>query len=92
VTDYPDKLRLKALAEEDIYFAKRDRELIRALHERKLAEHLRIEAKKKKKKAQVLEDRYATVTLEHHDKLKKLGKLYRSLIEKALKLIGQQRR
>ena len=37
MTDYPEKLRLKALAEEDIYFAKRDRELIRALHERKLA-------------------------------------------------------
>ena len=37
MNDYPDKLRLKEMAEEDIYFAKRDRELIAAMHERKLA-------------------------------------------------------
>lgn len=30
----PEKLRLKGLAEEDIYFARRDRELIDALHHR----------------------------------------------------------
>ena len=92
MSNFPEKLRLKALAEEDIYFAKRDRELIKALHERKLAKHLKLEAKKKKKKAQVLEDKYAAATVENGHKLKKLGKCYRSLIDKALKLIKRKRR
>jgi hypothetical protein len=46
-----------------------------------------LESKKKKKKAQVLEDRYATVTVANGHKPKKLGKCYRSLINKALKLL-----
>ena len=92
MTDYPEKLRLKALAEEDIYFAKRDRELIRALHERKLAKHLDIGAKKKKKKAEVLEEKYAAATVEHWFELRKLGKCYRSLIDKALKLVKRKSR
>ena len=93
MTDFPDKLRLKALAEEDIYFAKRDRELIRALHERRLAKHLKVEAKKKKKKkAEALEGKYATATVEHRNRLAKLAKCYRSLIDKALKLVKRKRR
>ena len=91
MTDFPEKLRLKALAEEDIFFAKRDRELIRALHERRLAKHLKLEAKNKKKKAKALEDRYAAANAANGHKLKKLGKCYRSLINKALKLIKRKR-
>jgi hypothetical protein len=34
MTTWTEKLRLKGMAEEDIYFARRDRELIDALHER----------------------------------------------------------
>jgi hypothetical protein len=37
MTKLPEKLRLKGLAEEDIYFAKRDLELIDALRRRRLA-------------------------------------------------------
>jgi hypothetical protein len=37
MTNWTEKLRLKGLAEEDIYFARRDRELIEALHQRKSA-------------------------------------------------------
>jgi hypothetical protein len=92
MTDFPEKLRLKALAEEDIYFAKRDRELIKALHERKLAKHLKLGAKNKKKKAQALEDKYAAATAANGHKLRKLGKCYRSLINKALKLMKRKRR
>lgn len=86
MTNLPDKLRLKALAEEDIYFAKRDRELIEALHKRKLAKHLNVETKKAKKKAKSLQQEYADVTVTHWSKPKKLAKYYRSLIKKALKL------
>jgi hypothetical protein len=35
LTSFPEKLRLKGRAEEDTYFARRDRELIAALHRRK---------------------------------------------------------
>jgi uncharacterized protein HemX len=87
MTDFTDKLRLKEMAEEDIYFAKRDQELIRALHERKLAEHLEIDARKKKKKAADLQERYAKVTKKHRRDPWKLAERYRGLIEKALKLV-----
>lgn len=36
MTKFPEKLRLKEIAEEDIYFARRDRELIQALHRKPL--------------------------------------------------------
>ena len=38
MSEFSDKLRLKEKAEEDIYFAKRSEELIRALHETDSAE------------------------------------------------------
>jgi len=34
VSDFVEKLRLKGMAEEDLYFARRDRELIAALRKR----------------------------------------------------------
>ena len=37
MTIWTDKLRLKGKAEEDIYFARRDRELINAMRKRKSA-------------------------------------------------------
>ena len=91
MTNWPDKLRLKALAEEDIYFAKRDRELIKALHERRLAKHLKVDAKKAKKKAKALQKTYADVTLSHRGKPKRLAKYYRDLVKKALKLVARKR-
>ena len=38
MSKFVETLRLKELAEEDIYFAKRDQELIDALHRKRLAE------------------------------------------------------
>jgi hypothetical protein len=90
MTNFPDKLRLKAMAEEDIYFAKRDRKLIRAMHERKLAKHLKIEKNKTKKKAERLEDKYAIATKEHWYEPRKLQKRYRHLIDKTLKLVKRK--
>jgi Ni/Co efflux regulator RcnB len=90
MTNFPDKLRLKAMAEEDIYFAKRDRKLIRAMHERKLAQHLKIDKNNEKKKAERLEDKYAIVRAEHWCDPRKLQKRYRNLIDKALKLVKRK--
>lgn len=39
MTTWTEKLRLKGMAEEDIYFARRDRELIDAMHKRRSARH-----------------------------------------------------
>ncbi len=65
MTDFSDKLRLKEMAEEDIYFAKRDQELNRAQRERKLAEHLNNDAKKKEKQAIESQEEYAKLTKKH---------------------------
>lgn len=92
MNDFSDKLRLKEMAEEDIYFARRDRELIKAMHERKLAEHLKLEARKEKKKARDLEERYAAANAEHRREPWTLGRIYRNLIDKASKLIKTKRR
>ncbi len=83
------KLQLKALAEENIYFAKRDRALIKALHERKLAKRLQVDAKKGRQKAHLLEREYAAARAKEQRKPKRLGKLYRRLVRKALKLKGK---
>jgi hypothetical protein len=37
MSDFVDKLRLKESAEEDLYFARQDRELIEVLHRERLA-------------------------------------------------------
>lgn len=92
MNDFSDKLRLKEMAEEDIYFARRDRELIKAMHERKLAEHLKLEARKEKKKARDLEERYAAANAEYRREPWTLGGIYRNLVDKASKLIKTKRR
>ncbi len=50
MADFTDKMRLKEQAEEDIYFAKRDRERVKALRDKRLAEQ------KKKNSPEKLED------------------------------------
>lgn len=89
MTNLTEKLRLKALAEEDIYFAKRDRELIKALHERKLAKHLKIEKKKTKKKAKRLQKEFAAVTAQGRHRPRKLAEIYRKLIKKCRRLVAR---
>ena len=92
MTDFPDKLRLKELAEEDIYFAKRDRELIRALREKRLAESAQCPSKKGKKRARSFEKQFHRITSKHRDKKRKRFKAYRRLIEKILKVCTRQKK
>ena len=84
---FSDKLRLKEMVEEDIYFAKRDQELIRALHEENLAEQLKDDDKEKVEQAKELQKKYAQVTRKHRLDTRELAEHYRKLVEKALKLI-----
>ena len=86
----PEKLRLKGMAEEDIYFARRDRELIAALRYQRLAEHLRLNTRLAKRKADALQREYTTVTAEHRSRPWRLAKHYRDLIKKARRLVRRR--
>lgn len=90
MTTLPDKLRLKALAEEDIYFAKRDRELIAALHKRKLDKHRQLNNRKARKKAKALQKQYAACAANYSKRPKKLVECYRALVKKARKLVSRK--
>ncbi len=92
MTQFPDKLRLKELAEEDIYFAKRDRELIQALREKRLAESAHCPSKKDKKRARSFEKQFQKITDRHRDKRRKRFKAYRQLIEKIVKACSRQKK
>lgn len=90
MTKLPEKLRLKAMAEEDIYFAKRDRELIAALRLRRLAEHLRLNTATSKRTADALQREYTAVTDKHRKRPWRLAKHYRDLLKKARRLVRRR--
>jgi len=81
--DFTETMRLKEQAEEDIYFAKLDRELIAALHKETLDTLSTVEAKKAKKLTRSYEkdlNRLAKAHRKDHEQLshrywKKLRKL-----------------
>ena len=86
MSDFPDKMRLKGLAEEDIYFAKRDRELLRALREKRLAETAECGSKRHRKRARSFEKKFDKVTDKHKDNERKRLKAYRRLIDKIIRI------
>ena len=61
MSKFVESLRLKELAEEDVYFARRDQELIRALHMKRLAEAVAAETREDRKLARKFEKRYRRV-------------------------------
>ena len=78
--DFADKLRLKEVAEEEIYFAKQDVELIEALHKKKLAKLAKC-GDGKKKQAKDFEQRFALITEKNKKKPRKLLRSYRALLD-----------
>jgi predicted nucleic acid-binding protein len=89
MADSLKKLWLKGQAEEDLYFAKRDRELIEALHKKKLRKKLDNANKKERLKAKKYEKRFTEITERHGDKPKKLGKALSKLIKKIKKWLSR---
>ncbi|HHH39064.1 MAG TPA: hypothetical protein ENK50_05760 [Sedimenticola sp.] len=79
---FADKLRLKGLAEEDIYFARKDRELIEALHRRRLAEHAGCDSPGQEKRARKYEKRFHRISRRHQEKPKKRLKAWRKLLRR----------
>lgn len=92
MSGFPEMLKLKERAEEDIYFAKRDLELIKALHERELASAVDARGKKQKKLARSFEKKYRKLTKTHRRKPRKLRKALRKLIRKIRTVFGLYRR
>ena len=77
MTGFTTKMALKEMAEEDIYFAKRDRELIKALHKQRLKDVVKCEENKGAKK---FETQFREVTDRHKRNPKRLAKAYRKLL------------
>jgi len=88
--NFLEKWRLKEMAEEDIYFAKRDLELIEALHKRQLIQRAPCERLTEKQQAEAFEDRYAALsgdvsnTLEDTDRHRQLLQRLRHLVDDLL--------
>ena len=76
-----EKLKLKGMAEEDIYFAKRDQELIEALRREKLKEQVKCPSDGNKIKTRSYEKKFQKITRKHRKRPKRLIKGYRKLIE-----------
>ncbi len=81
MTDFIEKLRLKGLAEEDVYFAKHDMELIEALQKKRLAKLAKCGGNAEKRKAEAFEERFENLAEKHKKKPRKLLKACRGLLE-----------
>jgi hypothetical protein len=79
-----ETLRLKERGEEDIYFAKRDQELIQALHRKRLATVVAADTPKEKKLARSFEKHYRKINRCCRMKPLKLMRALRRLIDKIL--------
>jgi hypothetical protein len=88
--DFVDKLQSKAAADEDIYFAKHDAELIEALHKKKLAKMAKC-SEGDKKQAKKFEKRFEAITEKNKNKPRKLLRAYRILL-KEIKVLCRRRR
>ena len=85
MNEFADKMKLKEMAEEDIYFAKRDLELIEALRQRRLKEHVQCPSEGDGDRAKAYEKKFKKLTRKHR-------KNPQSMIEAYRKLIGKIRR
>lgn len=77
--DFVDNLRLKEAADEDIYFAKQDVELIEALRAKKLARLAKCSGEKKQ--AKEFEKRFVAISAKNKRKPRRLLRAYRALLD-----------
>ena len=76
MSNFVEKLRLKEMAEENLYFAKQDLDLIKVLHKKKLAKVAECGDEKCQAMVEGFEKRFDQIKSKHK---KKPRKLYRSL-------------
>ena len=85
LSDFDKKIGLKEKAEEDMFFAKRDRELIRALHEKQSVQHPKSSAEEKENKsAELQEDATVEIRARWYDP-GTIARYLRKLTTKALR-------
>ena len=84
MSDFIDTLKVKGKAEEDIYFAKRDRELIEALRNKRLRKVVKCEDDAEKEIAKEYEKRFDKLASKHKKKPRKLLKACKSLVAEIL--------
>jgi len=82
MNEFANKMKLKEMAEEDIYFAKRDRELIEALRQKRLKEHVRCPSGDNRDRAKAYEKKFRKITQKHRDDPGSMIEAYRKLIRK----------
>ncbi len=94
MSNFVEKLRLKGMAEEDIYFAKRDIELIEALRKKKLAKLAKCNGgkEKHKKQAESFERRFESMTDKHKKKPRKLLRAYQDLLKEIVAVCKRRER
>ncbi len=81
MTDFVEKLHIKGKVDEDIFFAKRDRELLDALHRRRLGAVADCAAGGDQERAAAFEDRFQAVTDRHKEEPGLLLSAYRRLLD-----------
>ena len=82
MNEFANKMKLKEMAEEDIYFAKRDRELIEALRQKRLKEHVQCPSEGNRDRAKAYEKKFKKITRKHRDDPESMIEAYRKLIRK----------
>lgn len=80
MSDFTEKLRLKEAADEDLYFAKQDLDLIKALHKKKLAKLAEC-SEGETKSTRAFEERFEAISEKHKEKPHKLLRAYRDLLD-----------
>jgi hypothetical protein len=91
MTDFVEKLHLKEAAEEDLYFARRDRELLKALHEKRLAQEVECPEDGDSCSPERFERRFQEVSAENHEQPHKLASAYRALLGEIRRLCRVRR-
>ena len=86
MSKFAEKLRTRGKVEEDLYFAKRDRELLKAMRKEKLAKALDVGGKKKKKACKELQQDFSRQSKRYKKHHEKLAKAYKKLLKKAKKI------
>ena len=85
MNEFANKMKLKEMAEEDIYFAKRDLELIEALRQRRLKEHVQCPSEDSKDQAKAYEKKFEKITRKHRKDPESMIEAYRKLVRKIRK-------
>ena len=80
MSDFIGKLKVKGKTEEDIYFAKHDRELIDALHKKRLHKVVKCEDDAEKKIAKEYEKRFEKIANKNKKKPRRLLRACKELI------------